>query len=83
MSVLSDVLALLEETLQIDTHDMDESTELLGGIAEFDSMAVVLVITSLEETLNVTVEDDEISAEAFETIGSLVNFVEQKQSEKS
>ncbi len=83
MSVLSDVLALLEETLQIDTHDMDESTELLGGIAEFDSMAVVLVITSLEETLNVTVEDDEISAETFETIGSLVNFVEQKQSEKS
>ena len=42
---------------------MDESTELLGGIAEFDSMEVVLVITSLEETLNVTVEDDEISAD--------------------
>jgi len=82
MSVLSDVLALLEETLQVDTSDMDESTELLGGIAEFDSMAVVLVITSLEETLGVTVEDDEISAETFETIGSLVNFVEEKQTEK-
>ncbi len=82
MSVLSDVLALLEETLQVDTSNMDESTELLGGIAEFDSMAVVLVITSLEDTLGVMVEDDEISAETFETVGSLVNFVKEKQAEK-
>jgi len=42
------------------------------------SMAVVMVITSLEETMGVTVDDDEISAETFESIGSLVNFVEAK-----
>lgn len=78
MSALNDVLALLGETLQVDTSDMDESTELLGGIAEFDSMAVVLVITALEDNLGVAVDDDEISAETFETVGSLVHFVEQK-----
>ena len=78
MSVLNDVLGLLQEELQIETVDMDESTELLGGIAEFDSMAVVMVITALEEKLGVSVDDDEISAETFETVGSLVNFVESK-----
>ena len=79
MSVLNDILELLHETLQVDTSDMDGSTELLGGIAEFDSMAVVMVITALEDSLGVSVEDDEISAETFETIGSLVQFVEEKQ----
>ena len=79
MSVLNDVLGLLQEELQIETVvGMDESTELLGGIAEFDSMAVVMVITALEEKLGVSVDDDEISAETFETVGSLVNFVESK-----
>ncbi len=79
MSVLNDILELLQETLQVDTSDMDESTELLGGIAEFDSMAVVMVITALEDDLGVSVEDDEISAETFETVGSLVRFVKEKQ----
>jgi len=57
---------------------MDKTTELLGGIPEFDSMAVVMVITALEETMGVVVDDDEISAETFESIGSLVSFVEAK-----
>jgi acyl carrier protein len=41
-------------------------------------MAVVTVITSLEDSLGVFVEDDEISAETFETVGSLVAFVDSK-----
>ena len=79
MSALNDILELLQETLQVDTADMDESTELLGGIAEFDSMAVVMVITALEDNLGVSVDDDEISAETFETVGALVQFVKEKQ----
>ena len=79
MTVLQDILGLLAEVLQIDTSEMDESTELLGGIPEFDSMAVVMVITALEDTMGISVDDDEISAETFETIGSLVSFVESKQ----
>ena len=80
MSTLNDILTLLGEVLQIDTSAMDESTELLGGIPEFDSMAVVMVITALEDNMGISVDDDEISAETFETIGSLVNFVESKRS---
>ncbi len=80
MSALNDICVLLGEVLQIDTSGMDESTELLGGIPEFDSMAVVMVITALEDTMGISVDDDEISAETFETIGSLVSFVESKRS---
>jgi acyl carrier protein len=35
----------------------------------------------LEEHFGITVNDDEISAKTFETLGSLVNFVEQKLAE--
>ena len=38
------------------------------------------VITLIEEQLNCTIEDDEINAEVFETFGSLVNFIQTKQS---
>ncbi len=79
MSLLQDILGLLAEVLQIDTSGLDESTELLGGIPEFDSMAVVMVITALEDSMGISVDDDEISAETFETIGSLVSFVEAKR----
>ena len=57
---------------------LKEESVLLGNIPELDSMAVVNVITALEEHFGIAVDDDEISAEAFETLGSLTRFVEQK-----
>jgi len=53
-------------------------TPLLGGLPEFDSMAVVTVITMIEDELGVTIDDDELSADVFATVGSLVEFVSQK-----
>ncbi len=50
-------------------------TELLGSIPELDSMAVVGVLTAVEEELGVIIEDDEVSAELFATFGSLSDFV--------
>ena len=79
IKMLNDIIVILQHSLQIeDVSDWDESTPLIGAIAEFDSMAVVSVITLLEENYGFMVNDDEISAEVFETIGSLTTFVEQK-----
>lgn len=78
MSVVDQVKSVLAEVLSLDTNDLDESTPLLGALPEFDSMAVVSVITSLEDGLGIFVEDDEISAETFETVGTLVAFIESK-----
>lgn len=54
------------------------STELLGGMSEFDSMAVVEVIAALEDKFGITVDGDEVTAEIFETIGDLADFVADK-----
>lgn len=51
-------------------------TPLLGTIPELDSMAVVGILTAIEEELGIHVEDDEISAEVFETFGRLLEFTE-------
>lgn len=80
MTTIEAVKQLLNEVLQLgDRVDgFNESTILLGGIPEFDSMAVISVITAMEEQFDFEVSDDEIDAEAFETLGSLVVFVEGK-----
>jgi acyl carrier protein len=41
-------------------------------------MAVVSLIGALEERFGIEVDDDDISASTFETLGSLAAFVEQK-----
>ncbi len=69
---------ILNSVLQIDKKYQTD-TALLGAIAELDSVAVISVITTLEEQFGISVDDDEISAEVFETFGSLLAFVQQKQ----
>lgn len=54
------------------------STPLLGAIPELDSMAVVSLISALEEHFGFAVADDEIEAATFATLGSLADFVHQK-----
>lgn len=72
-NILSDVLGLRARK-----NDLKSESILLGGIPELDSMAVIHVITALEEHFGIVVDDDEISARTFETLGSLTRFVEQK-----
>ncbi|SFU46213.1 Acyl carrier protein [Nitrosospira multiformis] len=75
-NILSDVLDLNERK-----KFLTEASPLLGAIPELDSMAVVNVITALEDHFEITVDDDEISARVFETLGSLTAFIEQKLAE--
>ena len=74
IDILSQVLELKPEAAARLNHD----SPLLGAVPEFDSMAVVTIITALEERFGFIVEDDEIDAPVFETVGTLINFVEQK-----
>lgn len=57
---------------------LDYDSRLLGAVPEFDSMAVVTIITMLEEEYGITIHDDEVSSEVFETLGSLAAFVSEK-----
>lgn len=80
MSNIEEVKKLLRDSLQLGERvkAFTASTHLLGDLPELDSMAVVTVITAIEEYYGFTVNDDEISADTFETLGSLSAFVDQK-----
>jgi acyl carrier protein len=74
------VKCILSDALQLGARGeaLKSATPLLGAIPELDSMAVVNVITAMEEAFGFSVADDEISANTFATLGSLTAFVEQK-----
>jgi acyl carrier protein len=80
MNVEKEVLRVLDEVLSLHGRSagFTRATHLLGAVPELDSMAVVTLITTLEEQLGITVDDDEIDGDAFATVGSLVDFVEVK-----
>jgi acyl carrier protein len=74
------IKAILIEVLGVDPAKIkiDQATRLLGSLPEFDSMAVVSVLTAIEDHFGIAVDDDEIDASMFETVGSLCQFVESK-----
>jgi len=80
---LEDVKNILAEVLSLGDakNSLTENSALLGSIPELDSMAVVHIIAALEEHFGIVVEDDEISASTFETLGSLATFVAGKLAE--
>lgn len=73
--IVGDVLQLGDRIDSFDQH-----TPLLGSVPEFDSMAVVSVITAIEEDFGIAMEDDEISADIFLTLGDLHTFLSAKNS---
>jgi acyl carrier protein len=80
MATFEQVRQIVGDVLQLGdrTATLQPETALLGNIPEFDSMAVVGVITALEEQLGIIVEDDDITGETFETLANLTAFVQSK-----
>ena len=80
MDVMDEVSALIDEVLSLNgrARAFGRETALLGAVPELDSMAVVALITSLEERFGFVVDDDEIDGAVFATLGTLVDFVEGK-----
>lgn len=70
--LLAEVLSLPEEQVSA----MQSDTPLFGALPELDSMAVVALLTAIEHQFGITVDDAEITAETFETLGSLAKFIE-------
>ena len=80
MDINSEVVAVLDEVLSLKGRGgrFTPDTPLLGALPELDSMAVVALITTLEERFGFTVDDDEIDGTVFATLASLVDFVQGK-----
>jgi acyl carrier protein len=81
---LDGVKSVLVETLGIEDRvdSLTPDTPLFGSIPELDSLAVVEVVTSLEERFGFQIDDDDFTGDVFDTVGSLAAFVEQNRSER-
>lgn len=80
MDTEREVIQILDEVLSLRGRSASfiAKTPLLGAIPELDSMAVVTLITTLEERFGFVVADDEIDGSTFATVGTLVGFVQAK-----
>lgn len=80
MQVTQEIIRLLEEVLSLNgrSSGFTSETPLLGAIPELDSMAVVSLITGLENQFGLVVDDDDIDGSTFATVGSLADFVSNK-----
>jgi acyl carrier protein len=82
LDVLKEVVRVLDEVLSLSGRSVGftRDTALLGAIPELDSMAVVSLITAMEDQFGMVVDDDDIDGSTFATVGSLTDFVSSKLS---
>ncbi|RHW75709.1 acyl carrier protein [Colwellia sp. RSH04] len=80
-SVVTQVIAILMDTIPNYKADFwHEETELVGAIAEFDSMAIVTIIGEIEDRFDVIIDDEDISAENFATVNTLTQLIVERKS---
>lgn len=77
MTVLESVLRIIDRELNLNGKALDftEDTKLRGSLPQLDSMAIVSVITTLEEQLGFEFPEDQLDGAIFESVGSLVDCV--------
>lgn len=78
---VSDVIGVLADALMLRPEvaaGLDADSPLFGHLPELDSMAVATVLTALEDRFGILIDDEDVSAEMFETVGSLARFVSGK-----
>jgi acyl carrier protein len=80
MDVMKEVLRVLDEVLSLRGSALafTRETPLLGAVPELDSMAVLSLMTTMEERFGIAIDDDDIDGDTFATVGSLVDFVSAK-----
>jgi acyl carrier protein len=78
---ISAVKDAVVETLGVEDRAdaLAATTPLYGALPELDSMAVLELVLELEQRFGITIEGEDVTAEVFETLGSLASFVADKQ----
>ncbi len=76
MQALELTQSLVRSCLNLsEAEPLSADTYLMGGFPEFDSLTITTLITRIEEAIGCEIDDDEISGETFETVGTLAEFV--------
>jgi acyl carrier protein len=73
---LADVTDVVVKTLAIEDRAGTLNAETpLASIPELDSLAVLELVVELEKRFDIAFEDEDVTADVFDTIGSLAAFV--------
>ena len=74
MAVFDDVLEILDRELNLQGIALafTEETKLRDSLPQLDSMAIVNLVTALEERFGFEFPEDQLDGAIFETVGTLV-----------
>ena len=65
--------------VEVSIDDISAETQLMGEGLALDSIAIIELITSVEDTFNVQLSEDDLDMEKFSTINSLAQLIASKQ----
>lgn len=77
---LTRVQAIIAESLGLPDGgaSLGPETRLFGAMPELDSLAVLDLLAGLEEEFGIRIDDEEFGSDLFDSVGSLVEFVDGK-----
>ena len=81
MSLQQETIQIIDDVLMLEgqVEHFNEDTGLLGSIPEFDSVAVVSLVTALEEEFGQEIPDEE--AEKLQSVADVIKHVEESNGE--
>ena len=73
---------ILQTTLQLgdQADSLTRETPLMGHFPQLNSLTVVGIISEIEAQTGCAIDDQEITAEIFDSVGTLATFIHQKNS---
>ena len=78
MDTAAKVKAYIEETFLFGKGELGEDTRLIEEHI-IDSTGILEIIGFIERTFHVTIEDDEMVPENFDSLRSIVSYLEKKK----
>jgi acyl carrier protein len=78
MKHIDTVKLILGDSLGVPTAHLHAGSLLLGSVPALDSMAAIGVLAALEDHYGIAIDDADINARRFATVGSLAAFVQEK-----
>jgi len=74
------LVSLLRRTVEVVTipEEVDRSTGLLGEGIGLDSVEILKLVCTIEEEFGLTIDEAEVTAAHFKTVGSLSAFIHER-----
>lgn len=78
MNAFDIAVRIIRNSLQLKQpkEEFTPETVLMGAFPDFNSLTITSIIGEIEEQLDCEIDDEELTAEIFESFGSVAKFIE-------